>query len=517
MAGAARAVKWTMASRPARPSARGLVGRSVRGLMRGVMVIAAAALSAALMPGMWPRTPAALAQSAAPSSQAEQPKVGRGERGGAWSAAVQKRAPGGSTKARATSIRIVGDMDRTEIRIDVSRQIVAYIFALDEPARTIVDVPDLDFSIPQQASGRAAGLVASYRYGQFQAGRSRIVIDLAQPARVVNAGFTPPAAGKPGILSFELVRIPDAEFKQIVQPATAAAGALPGEDAPSPKAGPTKPPPALRSGLHQEEPGAASASDVPGFAAGPGGPGGPGPRKRTRPVVMIDPGHGGVDPGAVASAALTEKAVTLAVAQQLRGLLTQSRKYDVYMTRQTDAFVSLDQRLKISRQHHADLFVSIHADALAEQGLAQAISGATVYVLSDKASDELSRRRADKENAVDVLAGLANVPASAEDQVRSILLDLVQRETANLSTSFRGLLVDRMNGRVPLAKDPQRAAAFKVLRQPETPSVLIELGYMSNAGDLARLTKPEGQRQLATTIASAIDAYFAKWHAKPAR
>ena len=442
--------------------------------------------------------------AAAQDAVVPQPSVGKPTGGGAWSAQVKAKSDPAS-KPQATAIRLAGDENRTRVRIDVTRQIVASLFTLDAPYRAIIDVADLEFLLPATEGGRGKGLVSAFRYGQFQAGRSRVVIDLAGPARIENAAFTPvtgtSAAGKvQGALTFDLVRISAAEFAAII--------------------GGTPPPeadPKLRGARHDETPlpnmaaPSISPGNPPASVIAPGmAPG----MAKSRPVVVIDPGHGGIDPGTVASPTVTEKAVTLAVALQLRNILLQGRRYDVQLTRQTDAFVSLDQRLRFSRQHAADLFVSIHADALAETGLAQAVRGATVYVLSDRASDDAARRLAEKENAADVLAGLAAMPASVEDQVRNILIDLVQRETANYSATFRGLLLANMRDRVPLARDPQRSAAFKVLKQPETPSVLIELGYMSNTEDLARLSKSEGQRQMASAIATAIDAYFTKRDAK---
>lgn len=404
----------------------------------------------------------------------------QGPAGGAWSAEVQTR-PLAAPRARVTAIDISGDGARTLVRLVVDRPITASMFTLDEPYRAIVDVADLDFHLQKGRSSRTAGLVKDYRYGQFEAGRSRLVIDLNGPASITNAAFTAPAPGRSGQLTFELVRVAAADFQGFRGTSGPAAAASPGAAAQQ-----------LRTGRHdegQKKSGTKTAN--------------------ARPVVVIDPGHGGIDPGTVAGGGLAEKAVTLAVAQQVRALLLHSRRVDVVLTRERDTFVSLDQRVEISRRHTADLFVSIHADSLAEKELAQSIRGATVYILSDNASDDRSRRVAEKENAADILAGLAAVPSSAEDQVRNILLDLVQRETANFSVTFRNLLLGNMRGRIPLAKDPQRAAAFKVLRQSEVPSVLVELGYMSNPEDLARLGKAEGQKQLASAIAASIEAYFA--------
>lgn len=416
------------------------------------------------------------------AQQAEPPVTQPAARspGGGWSAEVTPRQPA-ARRTRATSIRASGDEARTQVRMEVSRPIVASMFTLDQPYRAIVDVADLDFNVPAGTGTRGAGLVKAFRYGQFEEGRSRVVIDLNGPATIENASFTAPAGKGPGVLSFELVRVAAADFR-----------AMRGPSAPETEPLSAKQP--LRSSRHEES--------NPGPTAGAS--------RKTLPVVVIDPGHGGIDPGTVAPTGITEKAVTLAVALQVRNILLQSRRYDVRLTRQSDTFVSLDQRVSLSRQHQADLFVSIHADALAERDLAQSVRGATIYILSDRASDDISRRLAEKENAADIVAGLAAHQVPAEDLVRNILLDLVQRETANYAVTFRNLLHSQMKGKVPLAKDPLRSAAFKVLKQADTPAVLVELGYMSNAEDLARLIKADGQRTLASAIAASIEAYFGK-------
>ena len=417
-------------------------------------------------------------------SQPSSPTGRKDGQGSGWTAEVAPRAAV-PARPRATSIRITGNATRTSIRIEVNQPIVASMFTLDEPYRVIVDVPDLDFQLRSGASPGGTGLVSAYRFGQFDAGRSRIVIDLAAPANIDKPMFIAPAGREPGVLSFDLVRVGAAEFK-----------AMRGSASDQPAA-PAPPDTSQLRGARHDDP---QQANQPAAA-------------KTRPVVVIDPGHGGIDPGTVAAQGITEKAVTLSVATLVRDLLMQNGRYEVHLTRQADTFVSLDQRVKVSRQLQADLFVSIHADALAEKDQAQAVRGATVYILSESASDDVARRLADKENAADVIAGLASVPQSAEDQVRNILLDLVQRETANYSASFRSLLLGNLQGRVPLAKDPQRSAAFKVLKQPDVPSVLVELGYMSNSQDLALLGKQEGQRQVAGAIAAAVDAFFAKRNA----
>jgi N-acetylmuramoyl-L-alanine amidase len=239
------------------------------------------------------------------------------------------------------------------------------------------------------------------------------------------------------------------------------------------------------------------------------------PAGRTRQVIVIDPGHGGVDPGAVGPSIagqppVLEKTVVLAVSKLLAATLLARGRYEVVLTRSGDTFVPLEQRAAQSRRLGADLFISIHADSVAANANAQGVRGATVYTLSDEASDGQARRLADKENAADQAGGLPIAAKLDNDQVRNILVDLMRRETSEFSAEFRSTVVAELSRRIAMARDPQRAAAFKVLKQTEVPAVLIELGYMSNAQDQKLLQSAAWQSQVAGSIAAAIDDFFTR-------
>jgi N-acetylmuramoyl-L-alanine amidase len=179
------------------------------------------------------------------------------------------------------------------------------------------------------------------------------------------------------------------------------------------------------------------------------------------------------------------------------------------MTRARDVFVSLSDRLAISRKAQSDLFISIHADSI-ESTYAQSIKGATIYTLSERASDAEARAIAEKENASDLIAGLDVAKGEDNDDVKNILIDLMKRETANFSAEFSRTLVRSLKSNVSLSRDPERAAAFKVLRQTHAPSVLVELGYVSNPDESRQMQSAAWQAKVAASIAAAVEAYFAK-------
>jgi N-acetylmuramoyl-L-alanine amidase len=216
---------------------------------------------------------------------------------------------------------------------------------------------------------------------------------------------------------------------------------------------------------------------------------------------MIDPGHGGIDSGAESLSGIKEKDLTLAFGQELRDRLAQEKNIKVLMTRDDDTYLRLSERVRIARQHEADLFISIHADTIRLKG----IRGATVYTVSDKASDAEAQALAERENLSDQLGGIEVKVDSPE--VADILFDLIRRETHSFSMSFANTLVGELSTTVGLINNPHRFAGFKVLRAPDVPSVLVELGYLSNPEDEAQLLNPEWRDKAASSIINAISAF----------
>jgi N-acetylmuramoyl-L-alanine amidase len=223
-----------------------------------------------------------------------------------------------------------------------------------------------------------------------------------------------------------------------------------------------------------------------------------------RPVIMIDPGHGGIDPGAAASAGVAEKDLVLSFAQRLKQKLEAEGRYRVLMTREQDVFVSLGDRVKAARAVKADLFISIHADSISG---GQDVRGLTVYTGSERASDADSARLADRENKADAVAGVES--GDMADDVSDILQDLTLRETRTFSHGFATRLVGEFDAVARLNKNPHRQARFQVLRAYDVPSVLVELGYLSSRKDLDLLMSEEWRAKMVSAMGGAVDRFFA--------
>lgn len=228
---------------------------------------------------------------------------------------------------------------------------------------------------------------------------------------------------------------------------------------------------------------------------------------RTAPLVMLDPGHGGKDPGAIGVSGTYEKHISLAAALTLKGMLEQDGRYRVALTREKDRFIPLEQRVELARQHGASLFMSMHADAMKDH----AVRGASVYTLSTAASDSQSAELAQRENSADRFLSPDYKQVSRE--VAQVLVSLVQRETKVGSLHMARDIVLSLQQQVPLLPNPDRHAGFVVLTAADIPSVLVEMGFMSNQQDEAFLRQPAHRLRVATALRQAVDAWFAAAHA----
>jgi len=376
----------------------------------------------------------------------------------------------------ASDARLAGDAKQTRFILDLDKSITFRAFALADPYRVVVDIPQVNFALAAGTGSAGRGLIKAFRYGLVMPGGSRIVFDLTGPAKVAKSYVLDAANGQPPRLVLEFEEVDRTTFVQ----------SLAAENRP------------------QLRPAIADANDAVVPATVPPEP--PKPAMvDSRPLIIIDPGHGGVDNGTQASGE-SEKNLVLAFGLALRDRIEKSGKYRVVMTRNDDTFIPLDDRVKIARNRSAALFVSIHADALPKhEGEAE---GATIYTLSDKASDAEAARLAETENKADAIGGVNLTEEPTE--VADILIDLAQRETRTYSNRFARLLASEMKNSARMYKHPLKSAGFRVLKAPDVPSVLVELGYVSNKSDLEHLVSDNWRAKTVGSMAQAIDIFFAK-------
>ena len=367
-------------------------------------------------------------------------------------------------EAVAKDARLAGDRGRTRFVADLSKKVDVNVFSLADPYRVIVDLPEVNFQMPPGLGSEKRGLVTGYRYGLFAPGKSRIVIDVSGPFLVDKAFVLEARADQPARLVVDLVATDRTTFLAKLRAARIpVVGSIP-----------------------KLKPQAQATA--------------------ARPVVILDPGHGGIDPGTASADGVTEKEVVLAFAKTLRQKLEAKGDYQVYLTREGDTFLALRERVDFAQSKGANLFVSIHADSFPKH--ANEASGATVYTLSERASDDEAKELAAKENFSDAIAGV-ELPTDRDEVVANILIDLAQRETQNRSIVFARSVVGEMSA-AELHRKSLKSAGFRVLKSPDVPSVLLELGFLSNPDDEKRLTSETWRAAMAEKVGAAIDAYFAK-------
>ncbi len=358
-------------------------------------------------------------------------------------------------------VRFGEQPEQTRIVLDLSGPTSFRAFALSEPPRIVVDMEPMTARVDTSRRAKG-GLVLGYRFGRFSASTSRLVFDIAGPVRIERSFLLPPNSSYGHRLVIDLTR--SAARVVVRAPRKSATPATPKVRTPIPRPHPNRP--------------------------------------RKPRTIAIDPGHGGQDPGAIGVNGVYEKDITLRFALALKRALEMTRNYRVVLTRGNDEYVRLRERIAIAREANADLFISLHADSLKNR----TTRGASVYTLSETASDKEAAALAAKENRSDIIAGLDLTEQN--DEVTSILIDLTQRETMNQSARYANLVLAEFRKSVRVLRKSHRFAGFVVLKAPDVPSVLVELGYLSNRDDVRYLSSRSGRQALVTAIVRATQTYF---------
>jgi N-acetylmuramoyl-L-alanine amidase len=363
----------------------------------------------------------------------------------------------------ATGYKMAGDAEKIRIVVDLDREPQPKWFLLRGPNRLVLDLPDTRLAIDAHDL-KARGLVRNVRCGRLDDGTARLVLTGKGPFLVDKLDVLKNEEGAGWRIVIDLKAASAREFEAALADQALSTG---------------------------------STAATKGQRVGTG----PVSAPSHRFTVVVDAGHGGVDGGAEGVTGAVEKDVTLAFARLLRDKLAAAGPYDVFLTRDSDVFLRLDERVRIARQHEADLFISIHADTISVKSL----RGATVYTVSDKATDAEAQALADRENLSDRFAGMEI--KGDDPEVTDILIDLIRRETHSFSLRFARTLVGQLSTTVGLINNPHREAGFRVLKAPDVPSVLVELGYLSNAKDEAQLLSSDWRDKAADSIVKAVGLF----------
>ncbi|TDT77593.1 N-acetylmuramoyl-L-alanine amidase [Litoreibacter halocynthiae] len=352
--------------------------------------------------------------------------------------------------------RVTDNRGSTTLSLALTQAVPYRVQVFDAPNRIAVDFREVSFEADLSGLDMS-DRIAELRAGTIRDGWSRLVMELSEPMLVENAGMQTDPQDGDAVITVTLAPTTQSDFSEHAKSTV------------------TK-----LTAWQQEQ------------LANTG---------ETRRMVVVDPGHGGVDPGAQ-RAGVDEADLMLQFARELREQLLRTGRYDVIMTREDDSFVSLPQRVSLARAAGADVFISLHADALAE-GRA---TGTTIYTLSDEASDEASANLAERQDRTDILAGVDLT--AQDDQIATVLMDLARRETTPRTDRLAEALVDGLRNTLgKLHKRPRLEAGFSVLKAPDIPSVLIELGFMSSERDLDRLQDQVWRSQAAAGIVDALDLW----------
>ncbi len=379
---------------------------------------------------------------------------------------------------------------RLVIELDQSTKFQAFV--LDAPYRVVVDLPKAGWKAPSSAMRKNNPLITGYRSGALADGSVRIVLDVQAPLDMSEPFLLPPSDGVTGWrLVFDFRRSTPDKFLALkgrlfegqAPPVSNSAAAAPSSVTAAAVVPSVVAAARLAAPLPEKKP-------VSGF------------KKRT---IILDAGHGGGDPGAVGEEKIIEKNITLAVARELKAQLEGTGRYKVVLTRTRDAYIPLRRRVAIAREEGGDLFISLHADKIGRKG----VQGASVYTLSEEASDEETAMLAEDANNSGIIAGVDL--ASQTEEVADILVDLAMRDKMNQSNYFAEVLIKTFkNDAIRMVHNGHRSAGFAVLKAPDIPSVLVELGFLSNPREARLLNSPAFQRKMAAAILSGVEQYFRK-------
>ena len=372
-----------------------------------------------------------------------------------------------------TAIDIVAKGGTTRFFVELTRETGFTATVLAEPYRVVIDLANVSFDLAPGAGHTSKGLIKQVRYGIVEKGKSRIVIDTDGPVLIKQSQLLPKKGKSRPRIAIDLVA---------TTPEVFAAAQTRDEAQSSPE---------TTASLPVIMP-SAKPGDVPVVK-----------RRDGRRVIVIDPGHGGIDPGALSPSKTKEKDVVFAFAKVLSAVLQKSGQYDVQLTRTEDRFMTLGDRVAFTRKAGADLFIAIHADTVR----GKTANGTTLYTLSDTGSDEEAEALASKENKTDIIAGIDL--AQEEGEVADVLIELVQRESKNHANLFSRRALEELKGVTTMTGKPLRSAGFVVLKSPDVPSVLIELGYLSSKDDEQKLKSPVWQGKMAEALGKAINRHFA--------
>jgi len=365
-------------------------------------------------------------------------------------------------------IRVGDYKDFTRVVLDLNQMVKFRSFSLINPYRIVIDLPSMRWPKINKTVKKGRR-VLGYRFGQLTPQSSRLVIDFSVPTVIGRSFVLKAVSGKPHRIVIEAKH-----FQRQSDSDTKTNGDLA----------------QVGKGITRNTRNILSSPGVNTTISS------------TRPLIVIDPGHGGRDPGARGISGLQEKQVVLKQALILKKFLIGTGRYRVSLTREKDIFLRLRERVKKAQNQKADLFLSIHADSIK----LDKIRGASIYTLSEKASDKEALVLAERENKADIIAGMDL--DETEDSVARVLIDLRQRLTKNDSVRFAEMLVEEFNGKIRLLSNHRRFAGFAVLKAPEVPSVLVEMGYLSNRKDEMLLKSDNYHRLFASAMVQAIDNYF---------